>query len=390
MRNRREIFGRLPVARKLLVIVGVFVAIVVCVFYLGVLRSQILSGVRAYVGGEGLWSKAEKRAALSLTEYAKSHAESDYQQYLAEISVPLGDRHARLQLQSPSPDMKLVSQGLIQGRNSPEDVADMTMLFRRFGRVGYMAKAITVWTEGDLQIDRLRDLANQLHQEVNSPHISEQQIQQLVEQVAVVYARITPLEDEFSSTLGEGARWINKVLSAITFVATVILLLLGIGLSSSVLHRIRDSEEKYRNLINTANDAILVIDASSRLILEANSKACELLGIPEGELVGMHESQIYPQQRSGSRSFLVSHSGQGARGQQLELLRADGTSLPVEVSASAAELGGQPAVLGIFRDVRDRLEAAAVLRRSEDRFGYLFQNLSDLITFFLPIAPILY
>ena len=49
---------RLPVER-LLMIVGVFVAIVVCVFALGILRAEILSGVRAYVGGEGLWSKAE-------------------------------------------------------------------------------------------------------------------------------------------------------------------------------------------------------------------------------------------------------------------------------------------------------------------------------------------
>src|SRR4029077_11149279 len=98
-------FHRLPVARKLLVIVSVFVAIVVCVFYLGVLRSEILSGIRAYVGGEGLWSKAEKRAVLSLSKYAASHAESDYRQYLAEIAVPMGDKQARLQLERATPDM---------------------------------------------------------------------------------------------------------------------------------------------------------------------------------------------------------------------------------------------------------------------------------------------
>ena len=122
MSIQREMFRRLPVSRKLLMIVGVFVAIVVCVFYLGVLRSDILSGVRAYVGGEGLWSKAEKRAALSLTDYASSHSENDYQQYLAEIAVPIGDKQARRQLQSSSPDMELVRQGFVQGRNSPADV----------------------------------------------------------------------------------------------------------------------------------------------------------------------------------------------------------------------------------------------------------------------------
>jgi PAS domain S-box-containing protein len=381
MRNRKETFGHLPVARKLLLIVGVFVAIVACVFYLGVLRSQILSGVRAYVGGESLWSKGEKRAVLSLTVYAKSRAESDYQQYLEEIAVPLGDHIARLELQTPSPDMAVVARGLVQGRNSPEDVANMAMLFRRFGRVEYMARAIKIWTDGDVEIDRLRDLAGQLHQEVNSPRPSEQKIQQLVAQIGVTDAEITPLEDDFSSILGEGARRINQVLSAATLIATIALLLVGIGLSISVLNRIRDSEEKYRNLIDTANDAILIIDANTRVILEANSKACTLLGISEAELVGMHESQIYPQRplTPGGR-FLSAQSGLGARGQQLDLLRADGTSIPVEVSASAAEVGGRRAVLGIFRDVRDRLEAAAVLRRSEDRFGYLIQNLSDLIT----------
>src|SRR5437588_10616336 len=153
-------FHRLPIARKLQIIVGVFVAIVICVVYLGVMRSEILSGVRAYVGGEGLGSKAEKRAVLRLTAYAASRAESDYQQYLAEIAVPAGDKQARLQLEHSSPDKTLVQQGFVQGRNDPADVDNMSMLFRRFGGIGYMARAIAIWTEGDRYIDQLRTLAD--------------------------------------------------------------------------------------------------------------------------------------------------------------------------------------------------------------------------------------
>src|SRR5215831_15309966 len=136
MRLQSVIFGRLSVARKMLVIIGVFVAIVICVFLLGALRSEILTGVRAYVGGESLWSKAEKKAVLNLTEYAQTHNEHDYEQYLTEIAVQQGDKQARLQLSSPSPDMNLVYQGFVQGRNHPDDVRSMTMLFRRFGHVG--------------------------------------------------------------------------------------------------------------------------------------------------------------------------------------------------------------------------------------------------------------
>jgi len=381
MRFQRDIFGRLPIARKLLVIVGVFVAIVICVFCLGLLRSEILTGVRAYVGGEGLWSKAEKRAVFSLTEYATSHAESDYQQYLDEIAVPTGDKQARLQLQRPTPDMALVYRGFILGRNHPDDVESMSILFRRFGRFGYMARAVAVWTEGDACIDQLRVLGDELRHEITSANPDKQKIQQIIDQVAAVDARVTPLEDEFSSTLSEGARWINRVLSIATLVASGMLLLIGIGLSTAVLKQIRNSEEKYRNLINTANDAILVIDAETRLILEANSKACEVLGIPEGQLVGERESQLYPpEKREAYRQVLTPHRVETAQGRELELQRSDGSLVPVEVSVSASELGGRSAVVGIFRDIRERMEAAAVLRRSEERFGHLIRNLSDVIT----------
>src|SRR5580692_7674291 len=374
-------FRRLPIAGKLQVIVGVFVAIVICVFSLGALRSQILSGTRAYVGGEGLWSKAEKRAVLILTRYAGSHAESDYQQYLAEIAVPAGDKQARLQLQSSSPDMKLVRQGFVQGRNNTEDVDSMSTLFRHFGSVGYMARAINVWTRGDQYIDQLRSLAEDLHREVYSPRPDAQKIQKLTDQVAEVDAHVTPLEDEFSSTLSEGARWIDRVLSLVSLIASGLLLMLGIAVSSAVLNQIRDSEEKYHNLINTANDAILVIDAKSRVVLEANTKAGEMLGYSGEQLVGKLESQLYlAQDGARPRQFLTPNRGGSALSGELKLRRADGASVPVEVSASAAELGGKPAVLGIFRDIRDRLDAAAILRRSEERFSYLIQNLSDVIT----------
>src|SRR5882672_10120400 len=183
MRLRKQIFGHVPIARKLLLIVIVFVAIVVCVFYLGVLRSEILSGVRAYVGGEGLWSKSEKRAIFCLTQYAVSHSERDYQQYLSEIAVPLGDKQARLQLDRQTADMVLVEQGFVQGRNSPDDVADMARLFRRFRHIGYMARAIEIWTQGDGYIDQLRDLAGQLHAEVNSLHPNLKKAKQITDQI---------------------------------------------------------------------------------------------------------------------------------------------------------------------------------------------------------------
>ena len=215
-------------------------------------------------------------------------------------------------------------------------------------------------------------------------------IGEITDQIAVIDDRVTPLEDEFSSTLSEGARWIDRLLSVATLLASGVLLLIGIGLSSAVLNQIRDSEEKYRNLINTANDGILVIDAESRLILEANNKLGQMLGISEDQLVGLPESTLYPSGQESDRAPLTPNKAKAPLSQELVLVRADGTPVQAEVSVSATELNGRPAVLGIFRDIRDRLEAAAILQRSEERFSYLIQNLSDVITIVAVDGTMLY
>ena len=388
MRIARIVFQRLPLARKLIAIVCVFVTIVLCVLAFSAVRSDILNGVRAYVGGEGLWSKAQKRAALSLTQYAETHNERDYRDYLSAIAVPLGDKEARLELEKASPDMAVVYHGFVQGKNSPRDVPSLARLFRRFRNTPHMSRAIEVWTEGDRDIDQLTSLGEELHREIQSAHPDGQKIQQLVEQIAEVDAKLTPLEDEFSSTLSEGARWIDASLTAVTYVASGILLLLGIVFSFFVLNQIRASQQKYHNLINTAKDGILVIDADTRLILEANNKFCEMLGVLDSDLIGTPEARLYPT-HAGVRPELLPPSAV-ASSRELELLCQDGSTIPVEVTASLMELGGQRAILGVFRDLRERHEAAAVLRRSEERFSYLLQNLSDIITIVAVDGTMLY
>ena len=74
----KSILQSLPVAKKLALIVIVFVSIVSCLLLLTEAQMDILTAVRAYVGGEGLWSKGQKDAVHYLERYAESHAERDY------------------------------------------------------------------------------------------------------------------------------------------------------------------------------------------------------------------------------------------------------------------------------------------------------------------------
>ena len=158
--------------------------------------------------------------------------------------------------------------------------------------------------------------------------------------------------------------------------------LIGIGLSSAVLKQIRNSEEKYRNLINTANDAILVIDAQTRVILEGNNKAREMLSVPGVPLVGMPESRLYPRAEVFQSQIepLVPDAAGRARSQELELTACRWNASARGSQRQRDRSRRKAGILGIFRDIRDRLQAAAVLRRSEESFSYLIQNLSDVIT----------
>src|ERR1039458_7444146 len=126
-----------------------FLVIVVCLLGLSFMTIENLSAARAYVGGEGLWSKAQKQAVHDLLRYSISHSETDFETYQKALLVPLGDRQARLELEKPVPDMSAVRKGLIQGRNSPEDVKGMAAMFRRCRQFNQMSEAISIWSQGD-------------------------------------------------------------------------------------------------------------------------------------------------------------------------------------------------------------------------------------------------
>src|SRR5437870_5246980 len=141
---------------------------------------EILSAVRAYVGGEGLWSKGEKDAVHRLARYAETRDEREHRRYLAAIAVPLGDKQARLELEKPRPDLRVIRQGFLQGRNHPEDVGRLMMLFRRFRHVSYMAKAIALWTAGDRYIAKIAGRGEALHAEISSGRANPERVRALL------------------------------------------------------------------------------------------------------------------------------------------------------------------------------------------------------------------
>lgn len=188
-----------------------------------------LSAVRSYVGGEGLWSKAQKDAILNLREYAYSHNAKDYVAFQKFLEVPYGDKRGRIELEKRNPDYNIVRNRLLQGRNHPEDIDGMAKLLRRFHNVSYLKKAFTAWAEAEHALDELVIIANEFHKLVNR-NADKDEIAVLLKEIDRLNTEITRLEDIFSLTLGEGARWLENLV-----LKTVLGLSLTIGLTSVLI-----------------------------------------------------------------------------------------------------------------------------------------------------------
>src|SRR5262249_1373021 len=133
--------------------------------------------------------------------------------FQALIAVPLGDRRARRELERAHPDPEVVAEGLVAGRNHPDDVDAMAMVFRRLRRTPHVAAPIELWRAAHRELVRLTAVADRLRDVLGSPNAPDARVRiRLRRKIASIDAHVTPLEDGFSATLGQGARLLARVL----------------------------------------------------------------------------------------------------------------------------------------------------------------------------------
>jgi two-component system, sensor histidine kinase len=224
-------FKNVSIAKKLYFTVGIMAMLIVIELAVLVFAINTLSSVRAYVGGEGLWSKAQKDAAYHLLKYGRTHDEADYLKFQEFMKVPMGDHKTLVEMNKKKPDMEAARQGFIEGRNHDDDVQGMINLFRRFHNVYYIDKAIQAWIKADRMITEFIPLAEKLHQEIQSGNQSQARIDAILNDIDPINAKITQYEDEFSYTLGEGSRWLENLVLKVLFAVSLTVELTGLILA---------------------------------------------------------------------------------------------------------------------------------------------------------------
>ncbi len=134
---------------------------------------------------------------------------------------------------------------------------------------------------------------------------------------------------------------------------------------------LRESEQKYHHLFENLVDAAFLADPETGLIVETNQQGQKLLGRTRDEIVGMHQSALHPSDKAEhyKRQFAEHvHKGR-ALDAEAEVVRKDGTTVPVWISASTMTIGGHRLMLGIFHDITERKRADEDLKRSEHELG---------------------
>ena len=127
---------------------------------------------------------------------------------------------------------------------------------------------------------------------------------------------------------------------------------------------LRESEERFRTIFETAADAIFVSDLRDGRFLNINKTACRHLGYTADELHSMSLDQIVSPGHPYPRPANVDGADRMERlFFESVLMRKDGTSMPVEVSSGIVARKGTPAQLSLVRDVSERKTAEQELER---------------------------
>ena len=150
-------------------------------------------------------------------------------------------------------------------------------------------------------------------------------------------------------------------------------------LLSSAQAALRESEERYRQIVETSLEGIFIVDAEGRFTF-ANRRLAELLGYSVQELIGRPFFDFIPEKNRARAALRMEHAHEGSSEEaEVTFLPRDGTELWVLLkTAPVHDADGRPVgTLGMLTDKSRSRLAEAARRKSEEQYRRIVEATSD-------------
>ncbi|MBP2046076.1 PAS domain S-box-containing protein [Methanobacterium aggregans] len=189
---------------------------------------------------------------------------------------------------------------------------------------------------------------------------------------------VTPFDSDFVSTTGKKhiMKLIPVPIEKNGNLRSIMVIMRDLTDYVESMNALSESEEKFRSLVESASDAIILINKEGNITLW-NESASNMFGFSENEIIGSPIERIIPEDYSkfheGSLSYPINCEVEGKTFEGLGI-KKNGETFSIDVSHTSWLMKGEPVFCTIIRDVSRRKKAENELIGSQKKYKTIFEN----------------
>ncbi len=209
--------------------------------------------------------------------------------------------------------------------------------------------------------------------------LKELVVEELTKDIPVIIVSIKDDDETLKTSLEVGAiDYIKKPISPIELQAR---LKNALRLKNKE-NMIKEAEIKYKQLIENANDGIILSKAETGFIMNANKKASELTGLPLDRLIGTKQENLHPEKDNSvymDYFYEIKENNRPLTKETLIVNHSTKEEIPIEISVNILHTGGEMLIQSILRDMREHKENEKMLEESEALYKAIVEDQTEMI-----------